>query len=170
MVEPTSLARRRLSDDRRAGQDACIIDYGGTTATLADRRRGEVVRTYRRQRAGFDALAEPGETDITVDVNSDVLRRVVEELGGRVAMTDQASFLNSFGADAAMRDLIDRSHALARSGDVMGQLKARSEATDLKALVDPSGFGGFSVFLIRNGPEDARSAEVGKNSARSDGI
>jgi hypothetical protein len=52
----------------------------------------------------------------------------------------------------------------------MGQLKARSEATDLKALVDPSGFGGFSVFLISNGPEDARSADVGKNSARSDGI
>lgn len=131
--------------------DACIIDYGGDTATLAGRRRGEVVRTYRRQRAGFDALAEPGATDITVDVNSDVVRGVVEELGGTVTTTDQASFLDSLGAGGAIRERIDRSHALARSGDVMGQLEARSEATDITALVEPSGFGGFSVFLISKG-------------------
>ncbi len=131
--------------------DACIIDYGGDTETLSGRRRGDVVRTYRRQRAGFDALAEPGATDITVDVNADVVRMVVERLGGSVMVTDQASFLDSHGAGAALQGLIDRSHALARSGDVMGQLKARSDATDLKALVDPAGFGGFSVFLIHTG-------------------
>ena len=131
--------------------DACIIDYGGDTETLSGRRRTDVVRTYRRQRAGFDALAEPGATDITVDVNADVVRMVVEELGGSVMVTDQASFLDSYGAGAAVRDLVDRSHALARSSEVMGQLKARSDATDIKALVDPAGFGGFSVFLISAG-------------------
>lgn len=130
---------------------ACVIDYAGTTAELAGRPRADVVRTYHGQRSGFDFLDRPGATDITVDVNIDVVRRAVAAAGGTVEVTDQRSFLMDLGAGDVLVELADREHELARTGDVMGQLTARSEATNLRALLDPGGFGGFSVFLIESG-------------------
>ncbi len=130
---------------------ACFIDYAGTTAELARRARADVVRTYHHQRSGFDFLDRPGTTDITVDVNIDVVRRAVAAAGGSVEVTDQRSFLLDLGAGDVLAELADREHELARAGDVMGQLTARSEATNLRALLDPGGFGGFPVFLIESG-------------------
>ncbi len=129
----------------------CLVDYAGTTAELANRSRSEVVRTYHGQRSGFDFLDRPGTTDITVDVNIDVVRRAVAAAGGTVEVTDQRSFLLGLGAGDVLAKLADQEHELARAGDVMGQLTARSEATNLRALLDPGGFGGFTVFLLASG-------------------
>jgi SAM-dependent MidA family methyltransferase len=128
----------------------CVIDYAADTRTLAHRRRSDIVRTYHHQRSGEDALERPGETDITVDVNIDVVRSVVEAVGGRLTTLDQRSFLTSHGADEVLTDLTRRSHAAAADGDVMGQLRSRSEAVDLRALLDVTGFGAFTVFLIES--------------------
>ena len=41
----------------------------------------------------------------------------------------------------------------ARSGDVMAQLAAKSDATNLRALLNEEGLGGFSVFEIQSGTD-----------------
>jgi len=126
----------------------CVIDYAATTTELGRRRRSDVVRTYRRQRGGFDFLDRPGETDITVDVNTDVVERAVVDAGGTVDVKNQRTFLIGLGASDVLRELKDREHACARAGDVMGQLAARSEATNLRAILDEAGLGGFTAFLM----------------------
>jgi len=129
----------------------CIVDYAGTSEELAKRPRSDVVRTFHRQRSGFDFLEDPGATDITVDVNVDVVSKVVASAGATVSFTDQRSFLVRLGAQEVLAELREREYECARAGDVMGQLVARSDATDARALLDPFGFGGFGVFVISKG-------------------
>jgi len=128
-----------------------IIDYAATTERLVHRRRSDIVRGFARQRTGHDVLASPGATDITVDVNADVVVAVAEALGATVSVTDQRSFLTELGAVDVLDGLAELSHERARAGDVMGQLVARSDATNLRAVCDPVGLGGFSVFRISSG-------------------
>ena len=129
----------------------CLIDYAATTSELARRPRNDVVRTYHGHRAGFDFLTEPGTRDITTDVNIDTITRAVRSMGATVTLSDQRSFLRGLGAVEELEALVEREHGCARAGDTMGQLIARSEATNLRALLDPGGLGGFTVFLIAKG-------------------
>ncbi|MGI9529816.1 MAG: SAM-dependent methyltransferase [Acidimicrobiia bacterium] len=128
-----------------------VIDYADSTSRLAERPRQDIVRTFARQRSGHDLFAEPGSTDITLEVNSDVVVSAIEDLGASVTVTDQRTFLTCLGADEAIESLVEVSHERARSGDVMGQLVAASEAKGLRALLDPSGLGGFAVISISSG-------------------
>ena len=129
----------------------CIVDYAATTSELARRPRNDVMRTYHGHRTGFDFLTEPGSTDITTDVNVDTVIRAARDAGATVSVTDQRSFLLGLGAGEVLEALVEREHECARAGDTMGQLAARSEATNLRALLDPSGLGGFTVFEIVKG-------------------
>lgn len=128
-----------------------LIDYADSTSHLARRPREDIVRTFAGQRSGRDGLAEPGSTDITVEVNADVVVSVAEELGAGVSLTDQRTFLTRLGARDGVDRLVELSHELARTGDVMAQLVAKSEATGIRALIDRSGLGGFTVFSISSG-------------------
>ena len=129
----------------------CIIDYAATTSELARRPRNDVVRTYHSHRTGFDFLSEPGSTDITADVNIDTVVRAARVAGATVTTTDQRSFLLGLGAGSVLGELVEQEHECARAGDTMGQLAARSEATNLRALLDSGGLGGFTVFQITKG-------------------
>lgn len=122
----------------------CIADYGASTEELSTRPREDVVRTFRGQRTGFSFLEAPGTTDITVEVNTDV---VLASLPDGADTRAQRDFLLGFGADEAIAGLKDLSHQMARDGDVMGQLQARSDATGLRALLDADGLGGFPVIM-----------------------
>jgi len=135
---------------------ACVVDYSGTTRELSGRARSVVVRSYRSHRSGVDYLAQPGRTDITMDVNADVLVAAAHLVGADVATMNQREFLGVHGAFDTLADLSDRAIECARSGDVMGQLAVRSETVDIGALLDEGGLGGFSVFLISS-PSDQRS-------------
>lgn len=131
--------------------EVLIIDYAAETSELAERRRADVVRSFARQQAGHDFLLNPGSTDVTVDVNTDVVVAIAKELGATVSVTDQRSFLMELGAGQVLEDLIELGHERARKGDVMGQLVVKSEATGLRALLDSSGLGSFTVFRISSG-------------------
>lgn len=130
----------------------CVIDYGGSAAELAWRPDGGVVRTYRHQHAGLDYLVHPGQTDITVDVNTDAIVATAQRAGAQVELMTQRDFLLSLGADEMLSELRSSEIDLARSGDVMGQLKERSRGVDLRALLDPSGFGSFKVITMVRKP------------------
>lgn len=130
----------------------CVIDYGGSAAELAGKSGADVVRTYRHQRRGFDYLVYPGHVDITVDVNTDAVVAVGHAAGAEVQVTTQREFLLSLGADELLSGFRSAETALARSGDVLGQLKERSRGVELRALLDPSGLGSFKVITIVRTP------------------
>jgi SAM-dependent MidA family methyltransferase len=138
--------------NRYDGVSMCVIDYGGTTDELASRTSKDVVRTYRHQRTGFDYLLHPGETDITVDVNIDALATLGRQNGAMVTVKSQREFLIDLGATDLIDDLRLKEYRLAASGDVMGQLNARSDAIGVEALIDPNGFGSFRVVTFDREP------------------
>jgi SAM-dependent MidA family methyltransferase len=140
------------------GVAVCVIDYGGSSQELSARTEVDLVRTYRHQRTGFDFLAHPGETDLTVDVNTDAIAAMGRAKGAQVTVRTQREFLNECGAQPMLKDIRDRENAAARAGDVMSQLKARSEAVGLRALVDPSGFGSFKVVTMTRKPANRDGA------------
>jgi len=126
-----------------------VIDYGDTGAGLAPRRAEGTLRTYRHHHLGPDPLAEPGGTDITVDVDFGALAAAAEGEGAAVEVTSQAAFLERWG----LRDLLDRRRAeeltLARDGDPMERLRMRSLITGGEALLHPRGLGDFRVLVAR---------------------
>lgn len=134
------------------GVSMCIIDYGGTTGDLAERTDQNIVRTYRHQRSGFDYLSHPGETDITVDVNTDALSALGRRHGAVVRTMSQTDFLSELGATELIADLQEKEQRLAAVGDVMGQLKARSDALGVSTLLNPRGFGSFKVVTFHREP------------------
>ncbi len=131
-----------------ASFSACVVDYSGSTRELGERDREATVRSYRSQRSGLDYLSHPGETDITLDVNADVLAAASHEAGIEMRTVDQRTFLSDHGAVDALSDLSDAQIEYASGGDVMAQLASRSESVGVSALLDSKGLGGFSVFLM----------------------
>ncbi len=143
------------------GLSLCVVDYGGTTEDLLQRSEDTVVRTYRHQHTGFDFLRHPGETDITVDMNTDVVSAALEHHGLAVSSMTQADFLESLGASVDVAELVSLEHSRAAEGDVMGQLTVRSEAVGLRALLDSQGFGSFRVVIGNREPQDTGSTSNG---------
>jgi SAM-dependent MidA family methyltransferase len=130
------------------GVGVCVIDYGGSGSDLAMLREEDVVRTYKRQRSGFDFLSDPGGTDITVDVNTDAIVSVAGRLGATTAVVSQRDFLIANGAKDELDRFATQESAAARDGDILRQLKARSDAVGLRALLEPAGFGSFRVVTM----------------------
>ncbi len=91
---------------------------------------------------------EPGETDITVDVNFSALVEVAEETGARTVLQRQDDFLSEWGLRDAVRALKLRELELARAGDTMAQLAAKSERIDAETLLHPRGLGDFRVLTV----------------------
>ena len=129
----------------------CIIDYGAPAGVLALREPVSIVRTYRDHRSGYDWLEQPGETDITVDLNTTAIEITARGLGARVSHTTQRDFLIDHGIGEFIDDASVMERRYASSGQVMEQLRSRSERVNLEALLDPDGLGGFQVILIESG-------------------
>jgi SAM-dependent MidA family methyltransferase len=126
-----------------------LIDYGDTTEGLERRRADGTLRTYRGHHLGPQPLLEPGETDITVDVNFTAVMAIAEVAGAEVEMHRQDDFLESLGLRDRIAELRERELTAARSGDTMGQLQARSDRTNAETLLHPRGLGDFKVLVVR---------------------
>jgi SAM-dependent MidA family methyltransferase len=126
-----------------------LIDYGDTAENLEKRRMEGTLRTYRAHHLGPHPLDEPGETDITVDVNFTALIDRVVQLGANVEYHRQDDFLEEHGLRSRLRTLRRQELDLAREGDPMEQLKARSVRTDAETLLHPRGLGDFRVLVVR---------------------
>lgn len=125
-----------------------LVDYGGTVEELEPRRSHGTLRTYRGHHLGPDPLLEPGETDITVDVNFTALLAVAAERGHRAELHRQDDFLVSAGLRQVVSDLRQRELDLARAGDTMQQLAIKSERLDVETLLHPRGLGDFRVLIL----------------------
>lgn len=126
-----------------------LIDYGGTIEELEPRRQLGTLRTYRGHHLGPDPLLEPGETDITVDVNFSALVATAEHLGGTVSLDRQDDFLAEWGLRRVVSDLRQQELEAARAGDTMAQLATKSERVDAQTLLHPRGLGDFRVLTIQ---------------------
>lgn len=137
---------RRLAGLLAAGS-VLVFDYGDTGEGLAGRRAEGTLRTYRGHHLGPDPLAEPGATDVTMDVDFGALAAGAREAGAAVEVLTQAAFLERWGLREHLAALRQEELALARTDRVMDRLKVRSSLTDGEALLHPRGLGDFRVLV-----------------------
>jgi SAM-dependent MidA family methyltransferase len=135
--------------DRLDSGTVVLIDYGDTAENLEKRRVEGTLRTYRAHHLGPHPLDDPGETDITVDVNFTALIDRAAQLGAGVEYHRQDDFLSQFGLRARLSKLRHEELDLARHGDPMERLKVRSIKTEAETLLHPRGLGDFRVLVVR---------------------
>ncbi len=126
-----------------------LFDYGDLAENLEHRRPEGTVRTYRAHHLGPDPLAEPGQTDITMDVNFSAVLAAVEESGCEVELLRQDDFLEQWGLRDRHRDLRQQELDAARDGRSMDRLRLRSRVTEVETLLHPRGLGDFRVMTAR---------------------
>ncbi len=125
-----------------------VIDYGDTAEGLAPRRQDGTLRTYRAHHLGPHPLDEPGETDITADVNFTALVAVSEREGAVAKLHRQDDFLSELGLRERLSSLRREELEAARSGDTMEQMRVRSMRTEAETLLHPRGLGDFRVLVV----------------------
>ena len=126
-----------------------VIDYGDTAQGLENRRVEGTLRTYRDHHLGPPPLAEPGQTDITADVNFTAVMESAREAGASVSLLRQDEFLEDLGLRERIEELRRQELELARAGDELRRLEVRSIRTGAETLLHPRGLGAFLVLIAR---------------------
>lgn len=135
---------------RRLESGALVIfDYGDTAEGLAPRRQEGTLRTYRAHHLGPDPLAEPGETDITADVNFTAIGETARQAGASVHLGRQDELLEELGLRQKIARLRREEARLADSGEDMARMEVRSRRIGAQTLLHPRGLGGFLVLTAR---------------------
>lgn len=131
--------------DRLEIGSVLVFDYGDTAEGLLPRRKDGTLRTYRAHHLGPHPLDEPGETDITADVNFTALI----DLAPEARLMRQDEFLRDLGLRDRLGDLRRQELEAARSGDEMERLRIRTLKTEAETLLHPRGLGDFRVLIYR---------------------
>jgi SAM-dependent MidA family methyltransferase len=126
-----------------------LIDYGDTAEGLLPRRQDGTLRTYRAHHLGPHPLDEPGETDITADVNFTALIGAAQDAGADVDYGRQDDFLAGLGLRDRLSDLRHAELEAARAGDEMERLQLRTVKTEVETLLHQRGLGDFRVLVAR---------------------
>ena len=135
--------------DRLEAGSALVFDYGDTAENLIPRRQDGTLRTYRAHHLGPHPLDEPGETDITADVNFTALLAVAEDAGAVVELHRQDDFLTELGLGDRLSDLRYAELEATRSGQEMERLRLRTLRMEAETLLHPRGLGDFRVLIAR---------------------
>ena len=145
-VEVQLAAREWLTElvTRLEAGSVLVIDYGDIAENLLSRRKDGTLRTYRAHHLGPHPLDEPGETDITADVNFSALLDVVP--GSRLIRQDD--FLTGLGLRDRLREIRHQELEAARHGDDEARLGFRSLKTEAETLLHPRGLGDFRVLIV----------------------
>jgi SAM-dependent MidA family methyltransferase len=145
-VEVQLEARAWLTDviGRLVAGAVLLIDYGDVAVNLAPRRADGTLRTYRAHHLGPHPLDEPGETDITADVNFSALVDLVPK--SRIHRQDD--FLGSLGLRDRLSEVRRLELEAARVGDETERLALRALKTEAETLLHPRGLGDFRVLEI----------------------
>jgi SAM-dependent MidA family methyltransferase len=144
--------------DRLETGSVVVFDYGDTAEGLLPRRKDGTLRTYRAHHLGPHPLDEPGETDITADVNFSALSDLAKTTGAEVGYHRQDDFLGRLGLREKLAELRRAELAAARQGDEMERLRLRTLKTEAETLLHPRGLGDFRVLVAAKQKED-RSSE-----------
>jgi SAM-dependent MidA family methyltransferase len=139
----------RMVLERLEAGSLLLFDYGDTAENLIPRRQDGTLRTYRAHHLGPHPLDEPGETDITADVNFTALAAAAESAGSVVEIHRQDDFLIALGLGDRLSELRHAELAAARSGDEMERLRLRTLKMEAETLLHPRGLGDFRVLIAR---------------------
>jgi len=141
------VARSWLAEviDRMQSGAIVLFDYGDTAENLLSRRQDGTLRTYRAHHLGPHPLDEPGETDITADVNFTALM----DLAPLASLHRQDEFLARLGLRERLSELRRAELEAVRSGDEMERLRFRTLKTEAETLLHPRGLGDFRVLEVR---------------------
>lgn len=150
-VEVQLAARAWVRDvvDRITQGSLLVIDYGDIAENLHSRRRDGTLRTYRAHHLGPHPLDEPGETDITADVNFTALL----DIASNTELHRQDDFLTALGLRERLSELRRGELDAARAGDEAKRLRLRSLKTEAETLLHPRGLGDFRVLEVVRSPE-----------------
>jgi len=116
-----------------------FFDYGFEQKDRTKRKYRSLLRTYKDHHLSVDPILEPGNVDITYDVNFSAVIRKLKTLGYESNLSSQRDFLINNGFDEYFDNL--QSKLLLSEG--IDNLKINSQLSGLKALIDSNGLGGF---------------------------
>jgi SAM-dependent MidA family methyltransferase len=126
-----------------------VFDYGDLADNLLPRRHDGTLRTYRAHHLGPHPLDEPGQTDITADVNFTALIAAAEAAGAVVELRRQDDFLTDLGLRDRLSELRHLELEAARSGNDAERLRLRTKKTEAETLLHPRGLGDFRLLVAR---------------------
>ncbi len=116
-----------------------FFDYGYEQKDRGKRKYKSLLRTYKDHHLSVDPILEPGNVDITYDINFSAVIRKLKTLGYESNLSLQREFLITNGFDEYFDDL--QKKLLFSEG--IENLKINSQLSGLKALIDSNGLGGF---------------------------
>ncbi len=116
-----------------------FFDYGYEQKDRGKRKYRSLLRTYKEHHLSVDPILEPGNVDITYDINFSAVIRKLKTLGYESNLSLQRDFLITNGFDEYFDDL--QKNLLLSEG--IENLKINSQLSGLKALIDSNGLGGF---------------------------
>ena len=116
-----------------------FFDYGFEQKDRAERKYRSLLRTYKDHHLSVDPILEPGNVDITYDINFSSLKRKLKTLGYESSLLLQRDFLINNGFNEYFDSLQNK--LLLSEG--IENLKINSYLSGLKALIDSNGLGGF---------------------------
>ena len=116
-----------------------FFDYGYEQKDRGKRKYKSLLRTYKDHHLSVDPILEPGNVDITYDINFSAVIRKLKTLGYESNLSLQRDFLITNGFDEYFDNLQNK--LLLSEG--IENLKINSQLSGLKAIVDSNGLGGF---------------------------
>ena len=120
-----------------------IFDYGYEYKNRDKKPYASLIRTYKEHHLSTDPLDNPGQTDITYDVNFTFLGKYFESKGYEVQLMYQFNFLDLYGYKNIYKELKDNYE---NSLDIE-KLKIKSELVGLEAINNERGLGGFYTII-----------------------
>ena len=116
-----------------------FFDYGYEQKDRGKRKYRSLLRTYKDHHLSVDPILEPGNVDITYDINFSAVIRKLKTLGYESNLSLQRDFLITNGFEEYFDNLQNK--LLLSEG--IENLKINSQLSELKALIDSNGLGGF---------------------------
>ena len=120
-----------------------FFDYGYEQKNRNKRKYKSLLRTYKKHHLSVDPIDDPGNVDITYDINFSAVKENFKSLGYSVSLKKQREFLLENGFNDIYDDLKNQYISL----EGIERLKINSELNGLKAILDSNGLGGFYCLI-----------------------
>ena len=114
-----------------------FFDYGYEQKNRNKRKYKSLLRTYKKHHLSVDPIDDPGNVDITYDINFSAVKENFKSLGYSVSLKKQREFLLENGFNDIYDDLKNQYITL----EGIEKLKINSELNGLKAILDSNGLG-----------------------------
>ena len=116
-----------------------FFDYGFEQKDRVERKYRSLLRTYKDHHLSVDPILEPGNVDITYDINFSSVKRKLKTLGYESSLLLQRDFLINNG----FNEYFDNLQNKLSLSEGIENLKINSYLSGLKAIIDSNGLGGF---------------------------